>query len=134
MIYQQSSKNRVKKTIRKWYRAVTIGMVVLGNLLCLLPVVCDWYAAYLFPHLSGALARFNGLFPCSVGEWMIVLGILLLIMFLFGWLEALFCRKLRTAMKKFSGFLLDVLLAVLLLLTLNWTMINRCTPIMESNH
>ena len=119
MIYQQSSKNRVKKTIRKWYRAVTIGMVVLGNLLCLLPVVCDWYAAYLFPHLSGALARFNGLFPCSVGEWMIVLGILLLIMFLFGWLGALFCRKLRTAMKKFSGFLLDVLLAVLLLLTLN---------------
>ena len=134
MIYQQSSKNKVKKTIRKWYRAVTIGMVVLGNLLCLLPVVCDWYAAYLFPHLSGALARFNGLFPCSVGEWMIVLGILLLIMFLFGWLEALFCRKLRTAMKKFSGFLLDVLLAVLLLLTLNWTMINRCTPIMESDH
>ena len=134
MIYQQSSKNKVKKTIRKWYRAVTIGMVVLGNLICLLPVVCDWYAAYLFPHLSGALARFNGLFPCSVGEWMIVLGILLLIMFLFGWLEALFCRKLRTAMKKFSGFLLDVLLAVLLLLTLNWTMINRCTPIMESDH
>lgn len=133
MACNQVNKKRGKNRIRKWYRVICLVVVVFGNLLCLLPAFCDWYAAYLFPYLSGALARFAGLFPFSVGEWMIVAGILLFLFLLLGWLGALLQKKLRDTMKKYSFFLLDVLLAVLVLLTLNWTMINRCTPIMESD-
>ncbi|MCM1189179.1 MAG: DUF3810 domain-containing protein [bacterium] len=39
---------------------------------------CDWYIAHIFPIWVGTYGRITGIFPFSVGEWMIVAGLLLL--------------------------------------------------------
>lgn len=44
----------------------------------------DWYIAHVFPLISGFWARISGIFPFSVGEWMIVGGIVLLVLTLIG--------------------------------------------------
>lgn len=38
---------------------------------------CDWYIAHIFPIWVNTYGRLTGLFPFSVGEWMIVAGLLL---------------------------------------------------------
>ena len=38
---------------------------------------CDWYIAYIFPIWVNTYGRLTGLFPFSVGEWLILAGLLL---------------------------------------------------------
>ena len=38
---------------------------------------CDWYIAHVFPAWVNTLGRITGIFPFSVGEWMILLGLVL---------------------------------------------------------
>lgn len=40
---------------------------------------CDWYIAHIFPLWVNTYGRLTGLFPFSVGEWLIVAGLVLLI-------------------------------------------------------
>lgn len=40
----------------------------------------DWYIAYIFPIWLNTYGRITGLFPFSVGEWLIVAGVLLLVL------------------------------------------------------
>ena len=39
---------------------------------------CDWYIANIFPVWVNTYGRFTGLFPFSVGEWLILAGVLLM--------------------------------------------------------
>lgn len=39
---------------------------------------CDWYIAHVFPIWVNTYGRITGIFPFSVGEWLIVAGLLLL--------------------------------------------------------
>ena len=41
---------------------------------------CDWYIAYIFPIWVNTYGRLTGLFPFSVGEWLILAGLLLVAM------------------------------------------------------
>lgn len=38
---------------------------------------CDWYIAYIFPVWVNTYGRLTGLFPFSVGEWLIAAGLML---------------------------------------------------------
>jgi len=40
-------------------------------------VFCDWYIAHIFPIWVNTYGRVTGMFPFSVGEWLIALGLLL---------------------------------------------------------
>ena len=39
---------------------------------------CDWYIANIFPFWVNTYGRFTGIFPFSVGEWLLVAGLILL--------------------------------------------------------
>ena len=41
---------------------------------------CDWYIAHIFPIWVNTYGRLTGLFPFSVGEWLILAGLLLVAM------------------------------------------------------
>lgn len=60
-----------------------IAYVILAVLIVLLNVAawnsvafCDWYIEYIFPIWVNVYGRVTGIFPFSVGEWMIVAGLL----------------------------------------------------------
>lgn len=117
--------------MKKKGKCILFILVVILNLLSLIPAVCDAYAVYIFPWLIYVMGHITSLVSFSVGEWMIVSGILLTIMMIVIAVCSLFKKDIRSFAKKSGSIYLDILLVVLLVLTLNWTMINRCTPIME---
>ena len=52
---------------------------------------CDWYIAYIFPIWVNTYGRLTGLFPFSVGEWLIVAGLAVVavaILLLLPWVAA----------------------------------------------
>lgn len=67
------------KTQTKIY-FIIVGMVVLLNIIAWSSeAFCDWYIRYVFPVWVNTYGRLTGLFPFSVGEWLIVAGVFLVI-------------------------------------------------------
>ena len=68
---------------RKLSYGIMLGLVLLMLLLNVIARLfhpaADWYIANVFPSISGFWCKVSGLFPFSVGEWMIVLGIVLIL-------------------------------------------------------
>ena len=57
---------------------VILAVIVLLNIAAWVSSsFCDWYIAHVFPAWVNTLGRITGIFPFSVGEWMILLGLAL---------------------------------------------------------
>ena len=101
---------------------------------------CDWYIAHIFPLWVNTYGRLTGLFPFSVGEWLIVAGLMLvvaamLLLLPWGVAEILGTGRARQIMRaeqsrqrvedfrrfsrKYYKFFAWTLLAVSLIMTLN---------------
>ena len=94
---------------------------------------CDWYIAYIFPLWVNTYGRLTGLFPFSVGEFLIAAGLALVavaVLFLLFWGAAelvgvishakfKFISELRRFAKGYYRFFAWTLLAVCLVMTLN---------------
>lgn len=151
------------KTRTKTYFIIA-GMVVLLNIIAWSSeAFCDWYIRYVFPVWVNTYGRLTGLFPFSVGEWLIVAGVFLVIAAVILMIASAFrwiirrCRA-RHADKQdecssashvtrpsvtrgrgrfdkfccgFYTFFAWVLLAVLVLMTLNCTILYHATPFSE---
>lgn len=121
------SKRKNKKSL-----VVYISIVVV---LLLLQVIAwnsrsfsDAYIAYIFPIWVNAYGRIMGSFPFSVGEWMIVAGIAVVISAVLLGISMIFpgCRhsaKYCRGVKRYFRFFAWVLLFVFAIMTLNCTMI-----------
>lgn len=67
------------KTRTKTYFIIA-GMAVLLNIIAWSSeTFCDWYIRFVFPVWVNTYGRLTGLFPFSVGEWLIVAGVFLVI-------------------------------------------------------
>lgn len=74
----RGKRSRKKKHVKRYVYAAAWGMVVLLNVVAWNSAVfSDWYIAYVFPVWVNVYGRVTGLFPFSVGEWMIVVGVVL---------------------------------------------------------
>ena len=121
------SKKKVKKS-----RLIYISIIVV---LLLLQVVAwnsrsfsDAYIAYIFPIWVNTYGRITGSFPFSMGEWMIVAGIAVVISAVLLGMSMIFagCRhsaKYCRGVKMYFRFFAWVLLFVFAIMTLNCTMI-----------
>lgn len=151
------------KTRTKTYFIIA-GMVVLLNIIAWSSeAFCDWYIRYVFPVWVNTYGRLTGLFPFSVGEWLIVAGVLLVIAAVILMIASAFrwiirrCKahhvdkqdecssashvtrpsgiRGRRRFDKFCcgfyTFFAWVLLAVLVLMTLNCTILYHATPFSE---
>lgn len=155
--------------IRNWKTQTKIYFIIIG-IVVLLNVIawssetfCDWYIHYVFPVWVNTYGRLTGLFPFSVGEWLIVAGVLLVIAAVILMIASAFrwiirrCKahhvdkqdecssashvtrpsgiRGRGSFDKlcygFLTFFAWVLLAVLVLMTLNCTILYHATPFSE---
>lgn len=151
------------KTQTKIY-FIIVGMVVLLNIIAWSSeAFCDWYIRYVFPVWVNTYGRLTGLFPFSVGEWLIVAGVFLVIAAVILMIASAFrwiirrCRArhvdkqdkssraphvTRPSVTRGRGrfdklccgfytFFAWMLLAVLVLMTLNCTILYHATPFSE---
>ncbi len=151
------------KTQTKIY-FIIVEMVVLLNIIAWSSeAFCDWYIRYVFPVWVNTYGRLTGLFPFSVGEWLIVAGVFLVIAAVILMIASAFrwiirrCRArhvdkqdkssraphvTRPSVTRGRGrfdklccgfytFFAWVLLAVLVLMTLNCTILYHATPFSE---
>ncbi len=121
------SKRKVKKSLLVY---ISIAAVLL-----LFQVIAwnsrsfsDAYIAYIFPIWVNTYGRITGIFPFSVGEWMIVAGIVVVVLAVLLGISMIFpgCRhskKYRRSVKGYFRFFAWVLLFVFTIMTLNCTMI-----------
>lgn len=100
---------------------------------------CDWYISHIFPVWVNTYGRLTGLFPFSVGEWLIVAGLILVaavLLLAIVWAAAELLAAIRK--KRISGFRRFVrifyqffawtLAAVCLVMTLNCFILYHATP------
>lgn len=97
----------MRKHLSLWLMGGIWVLMLLVNLLARLcrPAV-DWYIAHVFPLISGFWCQISGAFPFSVGEWMIVAGIVLIVLALVGFPLILIFGKSRK--KKIAGITAQV--------------------------
>lgn len=117
-----------KNTGRNLYIGILVFTLFLNLLAWCSRAFCDWYTATVFPFWVGTYGRLTGLFPFSVGEWMIAAGLLLLCaavgVGIYGLIRHRFARKFYT-------FFAWVLLGIWLVLTLNCFILYHATPFSE---
>ena len=105
----------------KLYIVIWIGIILLNLLFWNSRAFSDVYVQRVFPIWVETYGRITGLFPFSVGEWMILLGILVLICLLLCLLVLLFYRG-KSFVRFVTGygcFLAWVVAVVALIMTLN---------------
>lgn len=93
----------------------------------------DWYIAHVFPIWVNTYGRLTGLFPFSVGEWLIVAGLLLTLIAAMALVLYPLFRK-RKAGKYFAGIIesyLWILMGVCLIMTLNCSILYHASGFSE---
>lgn len=110
-------KNKIPLIIKLLILALTIFLNVLSwNS----HAFSDWYIANILPLWVNTYSRFFSIFPISVGEKLIILGIILLfagvVIFLLGFLKK---EKLKLLRRRYWNIISWILVCVLLIQTLN---------------
>ncbi len=113
---------------------------------------CDWYVAHVFPIWLNTYGRLSGLFPFSIGEWMLYLAavlVLIALMLWTIWLPFHIAGRRRRAVSKagptgrktgsrFERLVLRyyqavawIVTVVCLIMTLNCLIFYHCTPLQD---
>lgn len=122
-----------KKAIYKWYIIIGMIFVVVVNILAwICPAYCDWHTIYITPIIVNVFGRLTNLFPFSVGEIMILLGLLIVLAAIVIAILLVFLRKkqgyirfAKVFYKSFAG----IVVGVCIVLTTNCVIFYHCTPI-----
>lgn len=139
--------------IKRFFRKkTTIAIIILWTVTVLLNVTawlsapfCDWYAAHVFPIWLSSFGRLSGLFPFSIGEWMLYLAavdFLAACVLWIPWLPVHIAGRrsgrggsagLRTVFDRtvvlFYRSVVWIVTVVCLIMTLNCLILYHCTPI-----
>lgn len=122
-----------KKAIYKWYIIIGMIFVVVVNILAwICPAYCDWHTIYITPIIVNVFGRLTNLFPFSVGEIMILLGLLIVLAAIVIAILLVFLRKkqgyirfAKVFYKSFAG----IVVGVCIVMTTNCVIFYHCTPI-----
>ncbi|MDE6700078.1 MAG: DUF3810 family protein [Acetatifactor sp.] len=109
------------------YLSIAILTVLLNILAWSSTAFCDAYVTYVFPLWTNTYGRLMGIFPFSVGEWMLILGIVLILVAVFTAVSVLFLSW-HTFARLYLRFCAWVLVCVCLIMTLNCSMLYHVTP------
>ena len=117
---------RVKKRKHraiKIYGIWVLTVVLLNLAACFIPGLSDWYIRYIFPIWVNTYGRLMDLFPFSVGELLLAVGVVLVLLALVLWPV----RRLRG----YYIFFAWTLLAVCTIMTLNCSLLYHASPFSE---
>ena len=94
---------------------------------------CDWYIANVFPIWVNTYGRLTGMFPFSVGEWLIAAGLVITLIAFVSGIALIFCRRSKAG-KVFSkicqGYVW-IVAVVCLVMTLNCMILYHASPFSE---
>lgn len=130
-------KKTEKHKRRYLYIAILAGVILLNITAWLSTPFCDFYISKVFPIWVNTYGRFMALFPFSVGELMLVAAVLLVVAVLLSLpvcLWKLFRRRRNTGgLLQFYRVCAWILLFVLLIMTLNCTLLYHGSTFNEKN-
>lgn len=115
----------MKKKLSVYWKLILVfaALILTGAALSLLPAFCDWWGDHVHPVLEGGLGRLTARIPFILGEWLIVLAILLCLLSLIFLILLLFLRKKQGCRRFARGWyksMLMILVCVGLLYTVIW--------------
>lgn len=94
---------------------------------------CDWYIANVFPIWVNTYGRLTGMFPFSVGEWLIAAGLVITLIAFVSGIALIFCRRSKAG-KVFSkicqGYVW-IVAVVCLVMTLNCMILYHASSFSE---
>ena len=132
----------MKRKLRKeWiiYISIAIVTVLLNVIAWNSTDFCDAYIAYIFPIWVNTYGRLTGLLPFSVGEWLLVAAVVLVvaavlsgILWVITWLWRR-CQTLRKRIKGYYHFFVWVVLIVCVIMTLNCTILYHASTFSQRN-
>ncbi len=120
-------KQLIKKKSFQIYVGIAVFVLLLNVLAWNSREFCDAYITYIFPMWLNTYGRITGLFPFSVGEWMIVAAVVLVVMAVVLLPVAVIKRKLG----RFYVFFAWMVLGVCLIMTLNCTILYHASTFGE---
>lgn len=122
IIYFNLTQTKKKKTTPV---SVVVYLCILAfigilNLVAWLSVdFCDWHTKYVFPIWINTYGRFTSLFPFSVGEVMLILGVVLLLIWIVLGIACIFLHQIKKPVALYSEAMLWIILAVGFIMTQN---------------
>lgn len=124
---------RWKKRIPGLMILISIGLNILGRTS---QIFADSYVNYVFPIWVSSYGRITGLFPFSVGEWMLYLGVVFILILAAGSIIYLIVRnkvpdKWNSRYRKYVLFIYWVTGIVCVIMTLNCFLLYQTSPINE---
>lgn len=125
------------KKWKLWIPALLVSLSVILNILARLSRgFSDFYVNRIFPVWVETYGRFTGLFPFSVGEWLLYLAVCLLGLFLLGGVVYLagrgkLPRGYKSGYQKYALFLYWVFGIVCMIMTLNCFLLYQASPITQ---
>ncbi|MDE6852313.1 MAG: DUF3810 domain-containing protein [Lachnospiraceae bacterium] len=131
-----------QKEGRKWtfYWKAVLFLTILDlvlNILARIPAVCDIYTDHFFWIWAETYGRVTGIFPISVGEILLILAIVYVLIWLFSLILLIFLHKrmgYRNYIQHYSKSVLAFGLFVLLIMTLNCSMLYGCSKLDIKGH
>lgn len=129
-----SAKSGERRKLSCYWNVILLlaALDIIGNILARIPAVCDYYTDHIFGIWTETYGRVTGLFPFSVGESMLILAVLLILV----WIVSLFLliflhnkRRYRRYLRTYSKSLLALALVVVLIMTLNCSMLYGCSKL-----
>lgn len=119
-------KKRTKILIGIW-----LGIILINLLAWCSSGFCDGYVTHLFPVWVNTYGRLTGIFPFSVGEWMLYLAVLYITVNLILCIPAWFLHTRRRGKKLLAWLAVTpwFVTLVCVLMTLNCTILYHCTTL-----
>lgn len=133
---QQRESVRLRKW-KYWIPAFLFGVSVLLNIVARVwQKFVDYYVNHIFPLWVETYGRITGLFPFSIGEWMLYLAATLLVILvlggiLYGVLHKKPFNRFKRLYRKYAFFLYWVFGIVCVIMTLNCFLLYQGSPINE---
>lgn len=112
------------------YGFLAILIVLLNVIAWNSALFCDTYIKYVFPIWVNTYGRMTGLVPFSVGEIMLVLGVLLVAVAAVLWIFCLI-KSMRKWIRLFYSFFAWTVLIVCMIMTLNCSVLYHATTFSE---
>ncbi|MBQ8821492.1 MAG: DUF3810 domain-containing protein [Lachnospiraceae bacterium] len=116
---------------RVWVYIILVGLVLVLNVVAWNSTAfCDFYIKNIFPIWVNTYGRVTGIIPVSIGEYMLVAGVVCVGLFPVALLMCLFGRIRRYAVG-YLRFFAWVLVSVCLVMTLNCTILYHASTFSE---
>lgn len=126
--------------MKKWKLLVPAAFILFAVILNIMGRICriftDFYVDHIFPLWVATYGRITGLFPFSIGEWMLYLAVVMLFFLavggiIYGGFKNKISDKWKSWYKKYALFIYWIVGIVCVIMTLNCFLLYQATPMNE---